>query len=148
MTASLETAGKVELRLLCKSNGVKGYGNMTTEQMRAALRGHAPERLTDAVPVTKVDALLPVTDDGHTPIRAARKAKRKAPKKATGKLSDKPSVKEWLQAQLDKHGEVKVDASKKWVTDSGRSLVTLYRQAQECGARLDRKAGVWRRAKS
>jgi hypothetical protein len=131
MTASLETAGKVELRLLCKSNGVKGYGNMTTEQMRSALRAHAPERLTDTVPVKPVDVQpLPVTDDGHTPIRAARQPKKSAPKKST--KSDAPSIREWLEARLAK-GELKVEDALAYAEKSGRSKVTVYRQARELG---------------
>lgn len=40
-TAKLDTATKQELRILCKSNGIKGYGKMSNEQMRAALKAHA-----------------------------------------------------------------------------------------------------------
>ncbi len=53
-TPILDTASKLELRALAKSAGIRGYGNMTNDQMRAALRAHAakaPARLTDAVPV-------------------------------------------------------------------------------------------------
>lgn len=39
---------------------------------------------------------------------------------------------------------MKVDAAKKYVADSGRSLVTLYRQCGELELTLDRQAGLWR----
>ncbi len=35
--------GKTELRAACKAAGIKGYGNMTNDGMRAALAGGEPE---------------------------------------------------------------------------------------------------------
>jgi hypothetical protein len=52
VTASLDTATKAELRILCKAAGI-AYGKLDNAGMRAALKAHAgdaPERLTDAVP--------------------------------------------------------------------------------------------------
>jgi hypothetical protein len=119
-TASLDTATKAELRILCKSAGVRGYGKMTCDQMRGALRAHsAPERLTNSIPV-KVVAKNP----------ASQSAARVRAKKAASKSTGEPSIREWLETQLAK-GELKVADALAFAEKSGRSKVTVYRQARE-----------------
>src|SRR5262245_44970410 len=109
---------KSALRALCRTHGVKNYGKLSNDDMRKALA--ALERFTDTPPIKKVD----------TP--AAKKPGRKLASDAT------PSVKAWLQDQIDEHGEVAVEKAKEYVASSGRSSVTLYRQAGELKLKLDR----------
>src|SRR5687768_1543455 len=42
--STLDTATKTELRILCKAQGVKGYGSMNNDQMREALKEHDQPR--------------------------------------------------------------------------------------------------------
>ena len=129
-TATLDSATKQELRILCKAAGI-AYGKLDNAGMRAALKAHAsaPDRLTDVVPVKPVDTQpVPVTDDGDKPIRPARKGAKKPRAKAA--KSDAPSIREWLEARLLK-GELKVEDALAYAEKSGRSKVTVYRQARE-----------------
>lgn len=53
-------------------------------------------------------------------------------KKAAGTSSGEPSVRAWLEARLAK-GELSVADAKAFVESTGRSAVTMYRQAKELG---------------
>jgi hypothetical protein len=139
---------KSALRALCKTHGVKNYGNLSNDGMRKALA--ALERFTETPPVKKLKNLDsdPGKPDAATEERIDKAvAKSKGKKPAKKSVSEQPSVKAWLAAQIDKHGEIDVEKAKEWVGSSGRSNVTLYRQSAELGLKLDRKVGVWRRAK-
>jgi hypothetical protein len=83
--------------------------------------------------VKPVDAQpLPVTDDGDKPIRPASSKKKAAKKPHAMKAakSDAPSIRESLEARLAK-GELKVEDALAYAEKSGRSAVTVYRQARE-----------------
>lgn len=68
--------GKVELRTACKAAGVKGYGNMTNDGMRAALEAAAPV----AAPAVQTNIPAPTAIEKGA---ASELKVRKAPKKAT-----------------------------------------------------------------
>lgn len=67
-TINLDTATKTELRALCKTEGVKGYGKLTSDSMRAALRAlietdpNYPTSVPkDVAPVVTTPASAPVS---------------------------------------------------------------------------------------
>ncbi len=110
--ATLDTATKAELRILCKSAGVKGYDKLSNEGMRAALKAHTESKTE---PTTK-------------------KPKKRASAATRG---DQPSIREWLAEQLKK-GPLPVADAVAYAEKTKRSKVTIYRMAAVCGARAEK----------
>lgn len=71
---NLDTAKKDELRSLCKAHGVKGYGKLSNDGMRAALRALIETDPNYQTAVTKKDAPAPVvTTPAPAPLVLAAK---------------------------------------------------------------------------
>lgn len=121
-TPTLDTATKTELRILCKAAGIKGYGAMDNAKMRAALKAAARKNLDS-------DPGMPDAATARIDKAVAKSGSKKARKKQTG---DQPSVRQWLETRLAK-GELSVADAKAFVESTGRSAVTMYRQAKELG---------------
>jgi len=121
----LSTLNKAQLRAACKQAGIS-YGKLDNAGMRAAL---AALGNGDVKPEVKAEDT--VVDTGDKPAR--KRAARKTP------VSDKPSVRLWLSSRVHQYGSVKLDDAKAYVAETGRSTVTMYRQAQEAGLKIDRE---------
>lgn len=63
-TINVDTAKKDELRSLCKEHGVKGYGKLSNDGMRAALRALIETDPNYATTGPKKDAPVPVVTTG------------------------------------------------------------------------------------
>jgi hypothetical protein len=129
---NLSTMTKNELRAACKANGVKGYGNMDNAKMRAALESAIGDV---ADPIAEVEAAE------VAPAKAKKARTPRAPRD-----DSKPSVRTWLDARVSQYGSVKVEDAKAFVKETGRSVVTMYRQAQELGLVINREKKVFERA--
>jgi hypothetical protein len=110
---------KAQLRAACKAAGIKGWGNMTTARMRDVLEAAAP-------------------------VEAPKVAKAKTAR--APRNSDTPSVRVWLETRVNQYGSVKLEDAKAYVAESKRSVVTMYRQAQELGLKIDREKKAFVRA--
>jgi hypothetical protein len=81
----IDAMSKAELHRAAKVRGIK-YGKLSLLQIRDALKANPDEPVAKASTVAKKKAEpLPVTDDGHTPIRPTSKKKGAAAKKKTEK---------------------------------------------------------------
>lgn len=79
--------GKMELRAACKAAGVKGYGNMNNEGMRAALR--TAERVSETYPVEPEPVVEPVVSTvkaGSLAVMLGLGAKAAQPKEGHGRV--------------------------------------------------------------
>jgi len=125
------TMNKAQLRAACKAAGV-AYGKLDNTGMRAALAALTGV-VADSTPATAAPAAQEETV-------AKKTVKAKAPKVAKVKDENaQPSVRTWLDSRVAQYGSVKLEDAKKFVADTGRSAVTMYRQAQELGLRIDRE---------
>lgn len=117
-TATVDNASKTELRILCKSAGIKGYGNMNNDQMRAALTTHA----------------------GNKQNQEPAAAKKPEPKAGApvARRGGEPSIRKWLAEQFKKKGSVPVADAIAYADRTGRSKVTVYRMAAACGHRAQK----------
>ena len=112
-TATLDTATKTELRILCKSAAIKNYGKMSNDQMRAALKAHADNK----------------------PEPTTKKTKKRASASMRG---DQPSIREWLAEQFKTKGSLPVADAIAHAEKTERSKVTVYRMSAVLGYRAEK----------
>jgi hypothetical protein len=118
---NLSAMTKNELRAACKAHGIKGYGNMDNAKMRAALES----------------AVGDASEPGAEPVVEAKPKKVRTPR--APRENAEPSVRTWLDSRVSQYGSVKLEDAKAFVKETGRSVVTMYRQAQELGLTIDRE---------
>lgn len=134
-SASIDKATKQDLRILCKSNGIKGWGKMSNDQMRAALKAQLPRGNGDE------SAAVEFYREEEQKARATKKsaAKKSSPKKGTpaARRDGQPSIREWLAERLKK-GPLPIADAIAYAEKTKRSKVTVYRMAAACGARAEK----------
>lgn len=134
---TIEKSGFNALRKLCRENGVK-YGNATTPQMRAMLKAKAAGEPVPAPPKSKAAGERKPRGKAAKPAKPGKAPKGKA--KGAPKGTRDGSLRQWL-ADKAARGSFPVHDAIAYAESTGRSAVTVRRQASELGIRA--KKGIF-----